>query len=149
MPDTRNVATQKRMKARPSKANSLEYRLFITPHRDDHERYATSIRLETSKLFASFPYELSVEESLDERSLKLRVTGLKAPHLTIPSPGHAHWSKTIEGLEGIFDVSVEGLDGKINSFRVKIQPTKVELLEVPAQRFVEAIVGSTSPSSHK
>jgi hypothetical protein len=118
------------------KENS-EYRLLITPQFNERgQKYTTLFLLETVKSFASFRYDLSVEETLDKKTIRYRVLGLKTPHLSLPSPGHAQFMREYDNLKGTYDVVIEGLDGKTNSFSIRIAPQQVRLMSPPTQSFI-------------
>jgi hypothetical protein len=123
---------------KPAKAKEEpEYRLLIAPHLAERtQQYVTRVILETTKAFASFRYELSVEEQIEEDSLRFTIVGFKAPGLSLPAAGPARFQKTYENLKGTFTLTVEGIDGRSNSFTVNIAPKKVELVKAPRQPFV-------------
>src|SRR5512143_49964 len=113
-----------------TKVQRTDYRLLITPHVNDRtDRTTTLVVLETAQSFASFRYDLSVEETLAGRNLTYRVLGLRAPSLTLPSAGHAVYSREYDGLKGTYSVIVIGLDGVPVQCTVKIGPGKVDLLK--------------------
>lgn len=115
-----------------------EYRLLITPHMNERtQKSGTLVVLETTKAFASFRYELSVKEEVEGKSIQYTILGLKAPHLSLPSAGHAQFVKEYENLKGTYSFAVEGLDGVVHESSVKIGTGKVELLKAPTSRFVE------------
>jgi len=138
--------TMSRTKKQP---DVREYRLLIAPRFDEREqKYKTLVLLETAKIFASFRYELSVKEERAPQQLRYTVLGLKTPQLSLPTAGHAQFSRTYEDLNGTFDVSVRGLDGNVNTFSVRIRPERVELLKSPQKRFVDFVTGNAEPSTH-
>jgi hypothetical protein len=123
--------------ARKEPTEHLEYRLLITPHFNERgQKYTTLFLLETVKSFASFRYDLSVEETIDKKTITYRVLGLKTPHLSLPASGHARFMREYEDLQGTYDVVIEGLDGKVNSFSVRIAPQQVRLMSKPAHTFI-------------
>lgn len=114
-----------------------EYRLLITPHINERtQKPGTLVVLETTKAFASFQYELSVKEEVEGKSIQYTILGLKAPHLSLPSAGHAQFAREYENLKGTYTFAVEGLDGAVHESSVKIGAGKVELVKPPASRFV-------------
>ena len=126
-----------------------EYRLVVAPRFDEREqKYKTLVLLETAKLFASFRYDLSVKEERGPQHLRYTVLGLKTPQLSLPTAGHAQFSRTYADLHGTFEISVRGLDGNVNTFSVHIRPERVELLKAPPKRFVEFIAGAAEPSTN-
>lgn len=128
---------------------ALEYRLVIAPRFDEREqKYKTLVLLETAKLFASFRYDLSVKEERGPQHLRYTILGLKTPQLSLPTSGHAQFSRLYADLQGTFEVSVRGLDGNVNTFSVRIKPERVELLKAPPRQFVEFIAGAAEPSTN-
>jgi len=123
--------------------DAMEYRLVIAPSFDEREqKYKTLVRLETTKLFANFRYELSVKEERAARQIRYTVLGLKAPQLSLPAAGNAQFSRIYEDLKGVYEVSVQGLDGNVNTFSVRIRPDNVELLKSPTKSFIQVAIRS-------
>lgn len=123
--------------ARQEHKDNSEYRLLITPQYNERgQKYTTLFVLETVKFFASFRYDLSVEETVDKKTIKYRVLGLKTPHLSLPATGHAQFMREYDNLKGTYEVVVEGLDGKSNTFSVRIAPQQVRLMSTPSQSFI-------------
>jgi len=121
-----------------------EYRLLIEPvlsERDQKVRVA--FRLETTKHFTAFQYEIAVQDSIDDHTILFRLRGLKAPSLSLPSTGPAQFRKEYDALKGVYEIVVESIDGTKNIFRVQFKTRSITLLKQPRQRFVEVIVGST------
>lgn len=117
-----------------------EYRLLIAPHFAERtQRYVTRIVLETTKTFATFRYDLSIEEHIEPGSLRLAVLGFKAPQVTLPDAGPARFQKDYEGLAGELTVTIAGIDGRENRFSVRISPARVDLLAPPRNSFVQII----------
>lgn len=111
-----------------SKPDAPQYRLLIAPHLNERtQKYTTRVALETSKPFAAFRYELNVKELISGKSIFYKVVGLSAPKLSLPSPGPAAFSTEHETLKGEYTVSIEGLDGKVSSFSVRIGPRLVKV----------------------
>jgi hypothetical protein len=123
------------------KPGGPEYTLQIAPTFVEREqKYKTQFTLETTKLFASFRYDLSVKEQLEKKTLHYKILGLKPPELSLPAAGRAQFTRTYDGLRGTYEIVVEGLDGRVNTFSVKIAPTKIQLVKEPTTRFVDVIV---------
>jgi hypothetical protein len=121
-------------------AEEPEYRLLIAPHlAERNQQYVTHIILETTKAFASFRYELSVDEKIEKGALRFTVLGFKAPQLTLPAAGPARFNKTYDGLKGTYALTVEGIDGRTTTFTVRISTRKVEILKSPRQSFVQIV----------
>jgi hypothetical protein len=122
---------------RPKARTGAEYRLLITPKFDERRQVTTTLfLLETTKIFASFRYELSVTVAVSGPSIRLSILGLKTPDLSLPSAGPARFSREFDGLKGAYEIVVEGLDHNTNSFSVRISDTTVHLLQPSARTFV-------------
>ena len=115
-----------------------EYRLLITPQIDERtQRPITLVALETTKAFATFRYELSVKADVTPSSLHFTVLGFRTPRLSLPAAGPARFQQEFERLDGTFDVTVKGIDGRSNSFSFRIKPGQVKLLKSPKKPFVQ------------
>lgn len=126
--------------AKQTRIRRTDYRLLIAPHINDRTyRRSTLVVLETAQSFASFRYELSVEETFAGKSLTYRILGLRAPSLTLPAAGHATFSREYENLKGTYTFSVIGLDGVPAQCTVRIAPGKVEVVKPPASRSLTVI----------
>jgi hypothetical protein len=129
------------------KADGAEYILHIGPiYSEREQKYKTRFTLETTKLFASFRYDLSFKEQLDGKVLRYKILGLKPPHLSLPAAGRAQFTREYDNLRGKYDVMIEGLDGRVNTFSVRITAKKIQLLKAPTSHFVDIIVDE-APSS--
>jgi len=115
-----------------------EYRLLITPHIIERtQQPATLVVLETTKAFATFRYELSVDAKVTPSSLHLTVLGFRTPRLSLPAAGPARFQQEYEHLRGTFDLTVRGIDGRSTSFSLRITPGQVKLLKSPRKSFVQ------------
>ncbi len=137
--------------AKPKIPREREYRLLVTSRFNEREqRHKTGIRLETTKAFASFQYELSVHAAREDRTLRYRILGLSAPSLSLPASGPAHFEREYDDLQGTIDVVIEGLDGSSNTFSFDVAPGTVRVVRQPKEAFVELItdehVRTSSPS---
>jgi hypothetical protein len=97
----------------------------------------TRIILETTKTFATFRYELSIGEKIAPGLIQLSVLGFKTPHLTLPQSGSARYQHDYEGLKGLYTLVIEGIDGRVNTFTIRISAKKVEIVKSPRSPFVE------------
>ena len=119
----------------------MGYRLRVSSVVDDHEQKTkTRFVLETSQSFASFVYDLSVQEQREGNHLRFKVLGLKPPQLNIPSAGRARFERDYEDLAGTFDVTIENIDGSTNTFKLRISTAKIELVHSPKDTFTELIL---------
>jgi len=120
---------------------TMGYRLRVSSVVDDHERkHKTRFILETSQSFASFVYDLSVQEQRERNHFRFKVLGLKPPQLSIPSAGRARFERDYEDLAGTVDVTIESIDGSTNSFKLRISTGRVELVQAPVHTFTELIL---------
>ena len=123
------------------KAEEFEYRLTLAPHVNERRLQPTTLlTIETTKAFASFRYELSVREQADKRTLHFRILGLKAPQLSLPASGTAQFIREYDDLHGTYEITVERLDGKTNTFSVSITQKNIKVLRSPKTPFIEVIV---------
>ncbi len=134
------------MPQRKKKARA-DYRLLIAPHFNERlHNITTLVRLETAQSFASFRYELSVEETLEKSLIHLRVLGLKAPQMSLPASGHASFVREYEGLRGTYDILVEGIDGSKTTCSIAIAQGRVQLQKPPSSPHVTVTVAPLHPS---
>jgi len=117
------------------------YRLTVSaiPH-DEGQAPKTRFTLETEQLFASFVYDLSVEEKRDAQHIQFRILGLKPPQLSIPSAGRASFEREYDNLSGPFHVTIENLDGRKNTFKLKVTKDKVTVLQSPREKFIDLVL---------
>jgi hypothetical protein len=121
-------------------ASQPEYRLLLTPTLDERtQTVVTLVVLETSKAFASYRYELSVEEHFEGKSLTLSILGFRTPKLSLPAYGPAQFERQYPVWRGTYAVTIKGIDGRTNVFSVRVGPKRIELLKSPRQPFVEFI----------
>jgi hypothetical protein len=128
---------------------TFDYRLIVAPTFKEHEQvYTTLVRLETTQLFSTFRYDLSVEEQLEKKKLRLNILGLKTPPRSLPAVGPATFSREYADLRGTFELSVQGLDGRVSTFLFRISPKRVSLVKSPRSTFVEVVVDRAHAVSH-
>jgi hypothetical protein len=115
------------------KSKHPEYRLLITSHINERtEEPTTLFVLETAQSFASFRYELSVEEKVAKESITFTILGLKAPGLSLPSSGRARFTREFANLKGPYDITVVGLDGRASVCSIVITRGRVEIKSRPS-----------------
>ena len=79
----------------------FEYRMLLQSTFNDLRQVpTTTVTIETTKQFASFRYELSVEEAISQKTLRYTILGLKAPRLSLPATGPAQFSREYDRLRG-------------------------------------------------
>ncbi len=98
------------------------------------------VTIETTKAFASFRYELSVQEERNGKEIHYTILGLKAPQLSLPASGTAQFTKEYDDLKGKHSIIVESLDGTTNEFSVNITQKQIKVLTSPKTPFIEVVV---------
>jgi hypothetical protein len=122
-----------------------EYRLLLLPTLAERtQTIVTHLVLETTKAFASYRYELSVEERLEGRSLHLSVLGFRTPKLSLPGSGPARFEREYPHWRGTYQISITGIDGRTNEFSVRVGPKHIEVLKAPRQPFVQFFTETSS-----
>jgi hypothetical protein len=133
----------------PRRKTEFQYRLSITSEVSERDQVIiTWFVLETTQQFASFQYDLGVREETTGNTIRFQVTGLRPPPLSLPSNGPARFTRTHQGLRGTYDIVIEGLDHKVNTFTININEKKIMLLKPPSHPFVELLLES-SPSQQR
>jgi hypothetical protein len=121
----------------------LDYRLRISPFFDErNQKYMTRFTLETTQSFASFVYDLSVQERMEGNTIRWKIQGLKPPHLSMPSSGHARFERAYDALKGTYDITVESIDGRNNTFRIQAAKNSLKVLTSPREKFVDLVLES-------
>jgi hypothetical protein len=115
------------------KKPGADFRLVIT--RKTSERLqlpVTVLRLETVQSFASFRYQLSVEERLEGNTMHFKVLGLSTPQLSLPASGPAQYTREFPDLKGRYQIIVEGLDGSSSAATITVGEDRVRLTHPPS-----------------
>jgi len=122
----------------------FEYRLSIRGDLNErNQKYTMTLLMETTRQFATFRYDLAIRETREGNHIKFVVTGLKAPQLSLPANGPAQFSRQYESLEGTYELVIEGLDHRVDTFKVRFRKNAATVLERPAHPFVEVLTGSS------
>lgn len=125
--------------AKRTRRPTIEYRLTIARHMNERINVPTVLfTIETTKLFANFRYELSVQEVLHEKTLRFTIVGLKAPRLDMPASGPAGFVREYDNLKGKMEISVVSLDGSENLFTINFTKN-ITLLKSPQDPFIELV----------
>jgi hypothetical protein len=121
-------------------AESPEYRLLVAPvFNERNQRVMTRVVLETTRIFASFRYKLTVKEERVSRSLTYTVTGISAPKLDLPSAGPARFVRDYDDLSGSWTVTVNGLDGSKGTCTLRIGPKQVKMVKQGPEGSIEVV----------
>jgi hypothetical protein len=115
----------------------FDYSLLIMPkYKEREKKIVTLVVLRTVKEFGNFRYEIIVQDTVEEGTLRLNIHGLRAPQHTIPGAGPALFMKEYDGLTGKHEVVVTKLDKTTNVFLIDIGQESVKLLKSPTKKFV-------------
>lgn len=126
-------------------AKEPEYRFFISRILAERtQKYMTQIILETTKSFAIFQYDLSVDERLVGKTLTLTIRGFNTPHLSLPSAGPARFVREYAEWKGTYHILIQGIDGRSNEFTLRASAKKFDLLKSPRQSFVQVYTNPTT-----
>jgi hypothetical protein len=126
-------------------AREPDYRLLVSRHLAERtQKQLMQIVLETTKVFATFQYELSVDERLEGKTLHLIIRGFLTPHLNLPSAGPARFVREYEDWKGTYQIVIQGIDGRTNEFTIRASPKKIEVVKAPRQAFVQVHTNHTS-----
>jgi hypothetical protein len=126
-------------------AREPEYRLFVSRILAERtQKFMTQIILETTKSFATFQYELSIEERLEGKTLSLTILGFNTPKLSLPSAGPARFAREYEEWKGTHHVLIQGIDGRSNEFTFRASSKKLDLVKSPHQSFVQVYTNPTT-----
>ena len=118
----------------------IEYRLLLTPKYDEHtQKKVTRLALRTVTEFSSFRYEILVDESLVDKTLRLNIHGLRAPRMTLPAMGPATFEKEYPDLTGRYTLVVSKLEREETSFVVHISEDRVTIEKAPQKTFVDVV----------
>lgn len=127
--------------AKAKKSLEFEYRLTIAAHFNEERQLPTTlIAIETTKVFASFRYELSIREEVKGKELRYSILGLKAPPLSLPASGTSQFVREYENLKGKYDIIVESLDHTLNAFTVSITKKHIKVLKSPKSQIIQLVV---------
>lgn len=127
------MATSRRPRA-------YEYRLLIAPHLNERlQKKTVVVSIETTRLFASFRYELSLREERSEKSFRYVILGLRAPQLDLPSSGSARSVREYELAAGRYQFEVVSLDGTVDSCEVLVGKDFTLSLKPKKSTFVEFV----------
>ncbi len=125
---------------KPRAPGTPEYRLLVVPVVNERtQRPMIRVVLETTRIFASFRYDLTVREERAGRSLTYTVQGISAPRLDLPSAGPARFVRDYEDLSGTWTFTVNGLDGSTGKCTLRISPKQVKMPKDGAQGSIEVI----------
>jgi hypothetical protein len=118
----------------------IEYRVLMTQQRSEREkRMMTLVAIRTTIEFNNFLYEIIVEPILEDRTLHLKIHGLRAPQVTIPGTGPAKYSTTFGDLNGTYAVIIAKPNGEENAFEIHVTNKHIVVEKSPRKRFVDLV----------
>jgi hypothetical protein len=120
--------------------NPIEFRVLIAPRYKEREKETvTLIALKTVNEFTSFHYEIVVSPDITDHTITLKILGLRAPQITLPGSGPAHFESEHKNLSGRYTVIVSKLDHQENNFSVMISDKQTVVEGSPENTFVEIV----------
>jgi hypothetical protein len=122
---------------RKKKQRLPEYSLHIFHHFDDRVRKVLQVFLvQTVKEFTSFNYEILLDVALHDRTIQLKILGLRTTALTMPGAGPAQGRKDFTDLDGIYQLNVVKLDGETNEFQINLSSSRIVISGSPETPFI-------------
>jgi hypothetical protein len=122
---------------RKKKHRNPEYSLHVFHYFDERIRKVLQVFLvQTVKEFTSFTYEILLDVMLKERTIHLKILGLRTTPLTMPGVGPAQGRKDFMDLLGLYQLNVVKLDGETNEFQIDVSPSRIVITGSPVATFV-------------
>ena len=119
------------------KRRDPEYVLHSFHHTDERSgRSSIVFTIRTIKEFTSFNYEILLDSSLLDRTIQLKILGLRTTPLIMPGMGPAQGKREFQSLKGAYTLLVCKPDGETNEFSVHVAPDRVTMDGAPARPFV-------------
>lgn len=119
------------------KRRDPEYVLHSYHHTDERTgNPAIVFHVRTVKEFTSFNYEILLDCSVLERTIQLRIIGLRTTPLIMPGMGPAQGRKELEHLNGAYTLVVRKPDGETNQFNLHVLPDRITMDGSPARPFI-------------
>ncbi len=114
-----------------------EYSLHVFHHLDERIRKVLQVFLvQTVKEFTSFNYEILLDVGVQDRTIQMKILGLRTTPLIMPGvgPARGRWDST--DLRGSYHLNVIKLDGETNEFDVALTPSSISITGSPASPFI-------------
>lgn len=122
---------------RRRKQRDPEYSLHVFHHVDGRSRRALQVFfVQTIKEFTSFNYEILLEAALEERTIQIKILGLRTTPLIMPGVGPARGRWDFTNLRGSYDLRVVKLDGETNEFRLDVSRSRLTIQGAPPHPFI-------------
>jgi hypothetical protein len=120
-----------------TKKHEPEYTLHIF-HAADPETSEAVIAfvVRTTREFVSFMYEIPLETRVSDRSIELRIHGLRVPENLVSGKGQARGAALLRKLKGEFELAVTNVDGAINRFSINVTPNEILVKKLSKKPFI-------------
>jgi hypothetical protein len=128
-------------KIKPPPKN-FEYKLIISKEYDLRlKKDYILFRIQTTKVFLSFQYNLKVETLIKDNKINFSIIGFNAPVSGLASSGNAGFEFPFFDYNiGLYQISIERNDSEKIQINLKIQKSKKNpllLLNTPKTSFIE------------
>ncbi|MCX6134124.1 MAG: hypothetical protein NTU47_09960 [Ignavibacteriales bacterium] len=122
---------------RKRKHRNPEYSLHVFHYFDERIRKVLQVFLvQTVKEFTSFHYEILLDVALRERTIQVKILGLRTTPLTMPGVGPARGREDFSDLRGSYQLNIAKLDGELNEFQIDLSPSSIVISGSPASPFI-------------
>ena len=122
---------------RKKKQRLPEYSLHVFHHFDERIRNTLQVFLvQTIKEFTSFNYDILLDVTIQDRTIQLKILGLRTNALTMPGVGPAQGRIDFTDLHGSYQLHVVKLDGEANEFQVDLTPSTIVVTGSPDSPFI-------------
>jgi len=122
---------------RRKKHRNPEYSLHVFHYFDERVRKVLQVFLvQTVKEFTSFNYEILLDVAIQDRTIQMKILGLRTTPLIMPGVGPARGRRDFTNLHGSYQLNVFKLDGETNEFQVNLTPSSISISGTPASPFI-------------
>ena len=122
---------------RRKKHRDPEYSLHVFHHFDERVRKVLQVFLvQTVKEFTSFNYEILLDVAVRDRTIQMKILGLRTTPLIMPGVGPARGRQDFTELRGSYQLNVFKLDGETNEFQVDLTPSSISITGTPTSPFI-------------
>jgi len=107
-------------------------------HREDERtgRSSVAFLVRTVKDFTSFNYEILLDASISERTIRLKILGLRTTPLIMPGIGPARGMREFENVRGTYTLHIVKPDGEMNEFQLNVTSSQITLNGSPPRPFI-------------
>jgi hypothetical protein len=123
--------------SRKKKHREPEYALHVFHHVEERTGESAVVFLvRTIKEFTSFNYEILLDALLEERTIRLKIFGLRTTPLIMPGVGPAVGRRDFAHLSGSYALHVIKLDGETNEFKLDVTGSQITVDGSPQRDFI-------------